>query len=85
MVETLNSGEYVAFFNGARNKLKLLTANNVLAYRKLPKGSFYDLTCISGIVRAFHNPGTIDYDSILKEKLEALLAKRKGITSEAQI
>lgn len=78
-VEVLNTGEYVAFFNARCNKLKILTCNDVIAYRRLPKGRFFDLSCINGIVRAFHNHGSIDYDSVLKNKLETLLGVKKDL------
>lgn len=77
-LDTLEPGEYVAFFNNRRNMLKIAAANNVIASRKLPNGRFYDLSCIEGIIRAFHNDGKIDYDTVLRKKLETILERKSG-------
>lgn len=78
-METLKPGEYVAFFNTARTYLKIATSNNVIASRRMPHGRFYDLTCIRGVVEAFQNTGSIDYDKVLKVKLEKMLESKKRV------
>lgn len=75
-IRKLREGEYVAFFNTRRTYLKLAAANNVIACRRMDSGRFYDLGCIVGIVRAFHNTGDIQYDRELKKHLEDMLKKK---------
>lgn len=75
-ITKLKEGEYVAFFNSRRTYLKLAAGNNVIASRRMEGGRFYDLSCIVGVVRAFHNTGEIDYERSLKARLEEMLSKK---------
>lgn len=75
-IRKLGIGDYVAFFNSKRTYLKLAAANGVIASRRMDGGRFYDLTCILGVVRAFHNTGEIQYERELKANLLKVLAKK---------
>lgn len=82
-LKSLKPGEYVAFFNSKRTYLKLATANNVIASRRMDHGRFYDLTCINGIIEAFQNTGKIDYDKVLRNKLTEMLGRKGHVKLEA--
>lgn len=66
-VHKLTPGEYVVFVNGARDRVKVYAAANVIAYQKLPRGGRLDLRAISEIPRVFKASGRMSYDDALKE------------------
>lgn len=68
-VDKLEPGEYVAFVNSARDRLKVYAHNNVVAYF-YKKGTAIDLRAIAGIPQAFGGSGKMDYDAALKKTLE---------------
>src|SRR5687767_6054463 len=74
-VSKLQPGEYVLFINSEKNKLKLFTANNVLAYLRLERGKLEERT-ISLIPEAFMASGKIDYEKALRQVIEKELGKK---------
>lgn len=76
-VEKLERGEFVIFINALKNRVKLFTANNVIAYLQLKTGSI-DLRTIALIPQSFNASGKIDYDSALKEVIEKHLSGRRS-------
>lgn len=65
-VKKLEPGEFVIFINSSMDRVKLYTANEVVAYLRLQKGKV-DLRTISLIPRAFMASGKFQYDESLKE------------------
>lgn len=76
-ITKLNEGEYVAFFNAKKNHLKIAAAHHVIASKRAPQGRFYDMACITEVVRAFHNTGKVDYEAALKKRLVELLERKR--------
>lgn len=74
-IEDLEPGEFVVFVNSHKNRLKLFTANGVLAYLKLKTGKI-DLRTIALIPQAFKGSGRIDYDKALKDMIDEHLKVR---------
>lgn len=82
-VRKLRPGEYLVFVNHARDRVKMYTASNVIAYLKVDTGKI-DLRTIQYIPTAFEGSGKIDYDRSLKEFVEkSLIKKRKTGPLEA--
>jgi hypothetical protein len=75
-VTKLEHGEFVMFINVERNKLKLYTANNIVAYLRLPQGKI-EMRTLGMIPAAFAQTGRISYDEHLKEVLQERLGKHK--------
>lgn len=75
-VKKLNPGEFVIFINASKNRLKLYTANNVIAYLKLQENQKIDLRVIALIPQAFEATGKINYDENLKKVIEKELSKK---------
>lgn len=69
-------GQYVAFINAKKDKLKLYAANGVVAYLKLEAGRKIDERVIRELPRVFQG-GRIDYDKALKEVVETALARKR--------
>lgn len=67
-VTELSPGEFVIFINTCLNRIKLYTANEVVAYLKLKTGKI-DMRTISLIPKAFMASGKIQYDESLKNIL----------------
>jgi hypothetical protein len=67
-VTALVPGEFVIFINSGLNKIKLYTANEVVAYLRVKTGKV-DIRTISLIPKAFLASGRIQYDESLKEIL----------------
>lgn len=74
-VGKLLPGEYVVYVNHARDRVKLFTSSNVIAYLRLKTGKI-DLRTIQFIPKAFEGSGRIDYDKSLKEFVESSLVKK---------
>lgn len=68
-VDILLPGEFVIFINSKMDRLKLYTANQIIAYLKLKTGKI-DLRAIQLIPQAFKASGKIEYDVALKEVIE---------------
>lgn len=75
-VTKLAPGEFVVFINGRKDRLKVYTASNVVAYLITAQGQRVDLNTIREIPRAFQATGKIDYDATLKETLEKSLSAK---------
>jgi hypothetical protein len=75
-VEDLLPGEFVLFINSNMNRLKLYTANQVLAYLRLKTGRI-DLRAIQLIPQSFQASGKLQYDEALKEVIEKHMGRKK--------
>lgn len=75
-VSSLLPGEFVIFINSKMDRLKLYTANEIIAYLKLKTGKI-DLRAIQLIPQAFKASGRIEYDEALREVIESHLKNRK--------
>lgn len=73
-VGKLANGQFVIFVNAQKNKLKLYTAQNIIAYLKLNHGHL-DFNAIRHIPKAFNGSGKIDYDQALKTALDEHFSK----------
>ncbi len=68
-LDTLDSGEFIVFMNGARNAFKLLAPNNILVYYRHPKNHIIDPRVISLIPKVFDGK-ELKMDLALKKVLE---------------
>lgn len=79
-VDQLEAGQYLVFINTAKNKMKVYTANNIVAYLRLNRGRI-DLATISKIPQSFQG-GDIHYDDALKSRLlETLEIKSRQVSA----
>jgi len=69
----LRQGEFVAFVNRAKNKVKLCTHSDMLAYLRLKRGKI-DPRSIQHLPD-FFNGRTIDYDKALERSLQKQFPK----------
>lgn len=69
-LQKLGKGEFVAFVNKKRDKVKLCTGNDVLAYLRLPKGKIIDPRTIQ-LLPQYFNGQEIDYDKAIERVLRA--------------
>jgi len=65
----LGAGEYVVFINRKRDRVKVYTGNEVIAYMKAPRGTQIDLRVIEQIPKAFLSRGSLSYDRALEKVL----------------
>lgn len=72
--DSLEPGDFLVFLNTEKNKIKILTANGVMAYYRSPHGKL-ELGVIRLIPQAFKASGRIDYDASLKQVIEANFRK----------
>jgi len=70
---TLKPGEFVAFVNTAKNKVKLCTHSDVTAYLRLPKGKIDPRVIIN--LPQYFSGGVIDYDKAMRASLEKRFPK----------
>lgn len=70
----LKKGEFVAFVNRARNKIKLCAANDLVAYLRLPQGQRIDPAVIQYLPSAF-NGTVIEYDKAIEASLRKSFPK----------
>lgn len=77
-VRSLGAGEYLVFTNSAKNKVKVFTGGNVIAYLK--SKTKIDMRTIALIPKYF-NGGEIRYD----QALEKVLRKDLGIGAVVRI
>jgi hypothetical protein len=75
-VSTLEPGSYLIFINGARNKIKVYAANDVIAYQRLPQGGRLDMRAIAEIPKVFNASGKMNYDDALKKFVIETMQKR---------
>jgi len=71
-VHKLRPGEYVIFTNNAKDKLKMFTTGNTVAYLKMPDGQRLNLNVIAKIPK-FFTGGTINYTGALKSQIQTEL------------
>jgi hypothetical protein len=72
-LQTLDRGEFIMFMNSHLTRMKLFTANGIIAYMRSPTGKPMDLRAVVAIPRAFMATGKIDYDESVKEFLKERL------------
>ena len=72
----LEPGQYLVFINTAKNRIKVFTANSVIAYLRLERGQQLAMETIRLIPQAFRSTGTLDYDAALKEALLEIFRRR---------
>lgn len=82
-VDELAPGQYLVFINTARNKMKVYTANSIVAYLRLNRGHI-DLATISKIPQSFQG-GDIHYDEALKSRLTEILHIRPRQVSSLEV
>lgn len=70
----LQPGQFVVFLNSKKDRIKLYGAHNVVAYHK--SETRIDMTVLPRIIQAFNRHGTIDYDSVLRQRLTEVLARK---------
>ncbi len=68
-VHKLKPGEYVIFTNNAKDKLKMFTTGNTVAYLKMPDGQRLNLNVIAKIPK-FFTGGVINYTGANKEQIQ---------------
>jgi hypothetical protein len=73
-VNRLVPGEFVIFINNEMNRVKLYTANQIVAYLRLKTGKI-DLRTIQLIPKSFMASGKIEYHESLKEIIIDKLGK----------
>lgn len=79
-LQNLGAGEFAAFVNRDRTKVKLCTGADVLAYMRMPRGAKLDPRTIQLLPR-FFNGQKINYDAairtVLRESFPAWFARSK--------
>ena len=83
-VKSLEPGNFVVFINNRKDRIKVYTANNVIAYLRMDSGKI-DLRTISEIPRPFNASGKIDYDKALKDALLKAFERKKRRPSVLEI
>lgn len=72
--DELKSGEFLVFVNRKRDKLKMYTGGNVVAYLKMPQGQRIDPAVIRNLPKHFSGAG-INYDAAMKETMQEQFPK----------
>lgn len=71
----LKQGEHIMFVNTKRNKIKMLSKNNIMTYMNLDRGTI-DMDCIQAIAQNFNKDLNLSYKKALtqtiKQKLKIL-------------
>lgn len=67
-LQNLGKGEFVAFVNRRRDKIKLATGNDTLAYHRLPQGQRVDPKVIA-ILPEYFDGATLNYDAAVEKSL----------------
>jgi hypothetical protein len=79
----LGKGEFVAFVNRKKDKVKLCTGNDMIAYLRLPQGQKIDPRVIQYLPEFFDGP-KIKYDKAIEKVLRGTFPKwfdqKKGAT-----
>lgn len=85
-VSKLAHGEFVLFLNAHKDRIKLYTSNNVLAYMKMPHRHRVEMRTLRLIPEAFMASGRIQYDETLKEVLmkELKITRRRKVEPEPE-
>ncbi len=73
-VDQLGAGEFLVFVNRRRDKLKMYTGGNVVAYLKMPNGHKVDPMVIRNLPKHFSGAG-INYDAAMKETMQVQFPK----------
>jgi hypothetical protein len=66
---SLGAGEFLVFVNRKRNRLKMYTSGNVVAYLKMPDGKYIDPRVIQYLPKHF-NGAKINYDAAMTDVLK---------------
>lgn len=67
-LQNLGKGEFVAFVNRKRDKIKLATGNDMIAYHRLPQGHKVDPRVIA-LLPEYFDGGQINYDAAVEKVL----------------
>lgn len=70
----LGKGEFVAFVNRKKDKVKLCTGSDMVAYLRLPNGAKVDPRVIQYLPE-FFNGSTIEYDKAIEKMLRKSFPK----------
>lgn len=70
----LGQGEFVAFVNRAKDKVKLATGNDVILYHRMTRNKKLDPRVIMHLPR-YLNGSRIDYDSAMRELIHQQFPK----------
>jgi len=68
-LSNLGKGEFVAFVNRDRNKIKLCTSNDVVLYHRMTRGNKIDPRVIMFLPR-YLNGAKINYDDAMREVMK---------------
>lgn len=68
-VDSLGAGEFLVFVNRKRDKLKMYTGGNVVAYLKMKDGHKLNPSVIRNLPKHFSGAG-INYDAAMKETMQ---------------
>lgn len=68
----LKHGEHIMFVNTQRNKIKMISSNNIMTYMSLDRGKV-DLECIQAIAQNFSRDLTMSYKKALTVKIKKRL------------
>lgn len=74
--DKLHEGDALIFVNGAKDRVKALSANGVLSYLNLEGKRKIDLAAIEELPKAFNRDGSLDYPKALKATLEKKLGTK---------
>lgn len=75
-VKRLQAGQYLIFINSRQDKLKVYTANNIVAYWRGDAGQRVSLDALRYVPQAFQAKGQLDYDTALRQSLSERLVHR---------
>lgn len=70
----LGAGEFVAFVNRAKDKVKLATGNDVIVYHRMQKGQRIDPRVIQ-LLPKYLSGNKINYDAAMREVLQKAFPK----------
>ncbi len=68
-IPNLGQGEFVVFVNRQRNKMKLCTQNDIVAYMRMGRGQKIDPRVIQYLPRYFDGK-SFDYDAAMRRVLQ---------------
>lgn len=73
-MKNLRHGEFVAFVNSARNRIKLCTKGDLIAYLRMPRGQKIDPRVIKHLPEHF-NGSEIEYDKAMEKVMRESFPK----------
>ena len=87
-LNSLKPGEFAAFVNTARTKVKLCTAGDCVAFLRLPQGRYVDPRVIQHLPE-FFDGSVIDYNAamtkVLRKQFPKWFEKGSDIRKEARL